>query len=270
MSIRPGYFYFFNSEDDKVLVSIGDRFLNGYGTITILEEPNDAAYEMLKKRSNYNFSQNITTKQLVTRQDSKLSFSNLTDLILGEEKFNLQRNDKTLVEIYTYTDTTQQMIAFKNNVRIGDDNKGLISYNTYANENKPLSIYRANINNSFLKNCEVADKLTFSETTNITTTDITGFKLKNCTFQDCVNNNAFTQINKKTYSIDELRDTGVSVAINKMASIYLYNSLFSVSFIVFCSDSEDYEFDATCHTNKSISLGLIPIHYVAQTGQVKI
>ena len=151
--IKPGSFYFYNSEEDKVLVSAGTGFIQGYATITILEEPNDAAYEMLKKRSNYNFAQSITIKELVTQQDNELKFNNLSKLILGggtNGTLSIQRPN-TNQEIFQITGlNTNPKVFFKNHISIGDANT-YVSYST-AFGSKPLQIRQAFISNGSINN----------------------------------------------------------------------------------------------------------------------
>ena len=126
--------------------------ISEYGTITLLEEPSDKVYNLLKKYYNIK-NKEETIKQLVTQQDSELKFNNLSKLILGggtNGTLSIQRPN-TNQEVFQITGlNSNPKVFFKNHISIWDSDT-YVSYSK-AFGSKPLQIRQAFISDGSINN----------------------------------------------------------------------------------------------------------------------
>ena len=260
ITIKPGSVYFYNSETEtQQIVSAGNGFNSTWASITILEEPNDAAYEMLKKRSNYNFVQSITIKELVTQQDNELKFNNLSKLILGggtNGTLSIQRPN-TNKEVFQITGLNTNPKVFFKNIKIGNDDK----YIEFDLSNVvPLQIKNSLISNSTLKECSIGGSLSagnlkinnFGYLTVggglINDLWIINFNLEGCILNNCTNISSITETYEDVDNahLKNEETGGISVHKGKTAYIQLINEKFFISFII-SGNTPSGSFTTLCH-----------------------
>lgn len=160
--------------------------ISGYETITLLEEPSDKVYNLLKKYYSIK-NKEETIKQLVTQQDNELKFNNLESLVFdkisaitlnGSNGFTIQNSKSKDIIKFTSLQSENPTALF---YRLNLGNANYSSYLTYdSNSSKPLFIKNPDIYKGSIRDIAISDG-TINNTT-----------IENCTIRNCKNTSAYS------------------------------------------------------------------------------